>query len=86
MKQPLGDRVIIEPEATASVTESNIVIPDSAKSRPQKGTVAAAGDKCTKVKAGTIVYYGKFAGQEFPIEGDEKEYLIMRESEILAID
>ncbi|MFK5878362.1 MAG: co-chaperone GroES [Flavobacteriaceae bacterium] len=85
--QPLSDRVLIEPVAAETTTASGIIIPDSAKEKPQKGTVVAVG-KGTKeepmtVKVGDLVLYGKYAGTELSVEGND--YLIMRESDIFAI-
>ncbi len=85
--QPLADRVLIEPVAAETTTASGIIIPDSAKEKPQKGTVIAVG-KGTKeepmtVKVGDLVLYGKYAGTELSVEGND--YLIMRESDIFAI-
>jgi chaperonin GroES len=84
---PLSDRVLIEPAAAETKTASGIYIPDTAKEKPQKGTVVAVG-KGTKdhemtVKVGDAVLYGKYAGSELKLEG--KDYLIMREDDILAI-
>lgn len=85
--KPLADRVIIEPAASETKTASGIIIPDSAKEKPQKGTVVAVGngtkDQPLTVKKGDEVLYGKYAGTEITLEG--KNYLIMRESDILAI-
>ena len=85
--KPLEDRVLIEPAAAETKTSSGIIIPDSAKEKPQKGTVVAVG-KGTKenpitVKVGDQVLYGKYAGTELQHEGSD--YLIMKESDILAI-
>ena len=85
--KPLSDRVLIEPVAAETKTASGIFIPDTAKEKPQKGTVVAVG-KVTKdhemtVKVGDSVLYGKYAGTELKLEG--KDYLIMREDDILAI-
>ncbi|NUY81766.1 co-chaperone GroES [Flavobacterium sp. MAH-1] len=85
--QPLHDRVLIEPVAAETQTASGIYIPDTAKEKPQKGTVVAVG-KGTKdhemtVKAGDTVLYHKHAGTELKFEG--KDYLIMSEAEIFAI-
>ena len=85
--KPLADRVLIEPAAAETKTSSGIIIPDSAKEKPQKGTVVAVG-KGTKenpitVKVGNQVLYGKYAGTELQHEGSD--YLIMKESDILAI-
>lgn len=85
--QPLSDRVLIEPVAAETTTASGIIIPDSAKEKPQKGTVVAAGkgtkDEPMTVKVGDLVLYGKYAGTELSVEGND--YLIMRESDIFAI-
>lgn len=84
---PLHDRVIVKPAPAEEKTASGIIIPDTAKEKPQRGTVLAAGpgkkDEPMTVKAGDAVLYGKYAGTEISIEG--QDYLIMRESDILAI-
>ncbi len=84
---PLHDRVIVKAAAAEEKTAGGIIIPDTAKEKPQKGTVIAAGpgkkDEPVTVKAGNTVLYGKYAGTEIQIDGEE--YLIMRESDILAI-
>lgn len=84
--KPLADRVLIEPTAVETKTASGIIIPDSAKEKPQKGIVIAVGkgtkDQPMTVKKGDAVLYAKYAGTELNIEG--KDYLILRESEILA--
>jgi len=85
--KPLADRVIIEPAAAEEKTASGIIIPDTAKEKPQKGSVVAVGngkkDEPITVKVGDSVLYGKYAGTEITIDGEE--YLIMRESDIFAI-
>lgn len=85
--KPLSDRVVILPAEAEQVTSSGIIIPDTAKEKPQRGTVVAAGpgkkDEPITVKEGDLVLYGKYAGTEITIEG--KEYLILRESDVLAI-
>jgi chaperonin GroES len=85
--KPLSDRVIVEPAPAEEKTPGGIIIPDTAKEKPQKGTVVAVGpgkkDEPMTVKVGDIVLYGKYAGTEINIDG--KEYLIMRESDIYAI-
>jgi chaperonin GroES len=85
--RPLADRVIIRPQEAEAKTASGIIIPDSAKERPQKGTVMAAGpgtkDDKMEVKNGDVVLYGKYSGTEITIDG--KDYLIMKQSDILAI-
>lgn len=84
---PLHDRVIVKPAAAEEKTAGGIIIPDTAKEKPQRGTVVAAGtgkkDEPVTVKAGDTVLYGKYAGTEITIDGEE--FLIMRESDILAI-
>jgi chaperonin GroES len=85
--KPLADRVIIEPAAAEEKTASGIIIPDTAKEKPQKGSVVAVGngkkDEPITVKVDDSVLYGKYAGTEITIDGNE--YLIMRESDIFAI-
>ncbi len=85
--QPLADRVLVEPSAAETKTASGIIIPDTAKEKPQEGTVVAAGngkkDEPLTVKVGDRVLYGKYGGTEIKHEG--KDYLIMRESDIYAI-
>ncbi len=85
--KPLSDRVLIEPVAAETQTASGIFIPDTAKEKPQKGTVVAVGngkqDHTMTVKIGDSVLYGKYAGTELKFEG--KDYLIMREDDILAV-
>ncbi|HXD79733.1 MAG TPA: co-chaperone GroES [Puia sp.] len=84
---PLADRVIVKPAPAEEKTAGGIIIPDTAKEKPQRGTVVAAGpgkkDEPVTVKIGDTVLYGKYAGTEIQIEGDD--FLIMRESDILAI-
>lgn len=84
--QPLSDRVLIEPTAAEEVTASGIIIPDSAKEKPLRGTVLAVGtgtkDEEMILKEGDTVLYGKYAGSEIEIEG--KKYLLMRQSDVLA--
>lgn len=84
--KPLADRVLIEPMAAETTTASGIIIPDSAKEKPQKGTVIAVGqgtkDQPMTVIKGDTILYAKYAGTELVIDGNE--YLIMRESDILA--
>jgi len=89
MKQkPLKDRVLIEPMEAEEKTSSGIIIPDSAKEKPQKGKVVAVGDgkkdEPMTLKEGDTVVYGKYAGTEVTIDG--KDYLIMREDDILLIE
>ena len=84
---PLHDRVIVKAAAAEEKTAGGIIIPDTAKEKPQRGIVIAAGpgkkDEPVTVKTGDTVLYGKYAGTEIQIEG--QDYLIMRESDILAI-
>jgi chaperonin GroES len=85
--KPLADRVLIEAAEAETTTASGIIIPDSAKEKPQKGTVIAAGpgkkDEPLTVKVGDTVLYGKYSGTELAHEG--KDFLIMKESDIYAI-
>ena len=86
--KPLSDRVLIKPAEAEMKTAGGIIIPDSAKEKPLKGTVIATGngtkDEEMLVKAGDTVLYGKYAGTE--LEADGEKYLMMRQSDILAID
>ncbi|MFT5103679.1 MAG: chaperonin GroES [Candidatus Latescibacterota bacterium] len=85
--QPLSDRVVLEPQAAETKTASGLFIPDSAKEKPQQGKIVAVGsgkkDHDMTVKVGNTVLYGKYAGTELKLDG--KDYLIMREDDILAI-
>ncbi|MFA8450368.1 MAG: co-chaperone GroES [Bacteroidales bacterium] len=85
--KPLADRVVIAPAQAEEKTASGIIIPDTAKEKPQRGVVVAAGpgkvDEPMTVKIGDTVLYGKYAGTEINLEGED--YLIMRESDIVAI-
>lgn len=85
--KPLADRVLIEPVAAETKTASGIYIPDTAKEKPQNGIVVAVGpgtkDNPITVKVGDTVLYGKYTGTELKLEGSD--YLMMRESDILAI-
>ncbi len=85
--KPLADRVLVEPAAAEEKTASGIIIPDTAKEKPQRGEVVAVGsgkkDEPLTVKVGDQILYGKYAGTEITVEG--KDYLIMRESDIFAI-
>ena len=87
MIKPLADRVVIEPKEAETKTASGIFIPDTAKEKPQQGTVVAAGpgkkDEAMEVKVGDVVLYGKYAGTEVTVE--DKKYLIVKQSDILAI-
>jgi chaperonin GroES len=90
--KPLGDRVVIKPSPKEEITKSGLVIPDTAKEKPQEGTILAVGpgklDEDGKrvhmdVKVGDKVLYAKYAGTEIKLEGEE--HLIVKESDILAI-
>ncbi|HSQ46052.1 MAG TPA: co-chaperone GroES [Lutibacter sp.] len=85
--KPLADRVLVKPLPAEKTTASGLIIPDSAKEKQQKGTVIAIGnglkDEPMTVKVGDTVLFGKYAGTELVV--DSTEYLIMRESDILAI-
>lgn len=85
--KPLADRVLIEPTAAEEKTLSGIIIPDTAKEKPLRGKVLAAGqgtkDDPMILKAGDEVLYGKYAGTEIELEGIK--YLIMRQSDVLAV-
>lgn len=85
--KPLADRVLVEPAAAEEKTASGIIIPDTAKEKPQKGSVVAIGsgkkDEPLTVKVGDSILYGKYAGTEINVDG--KDYLIMRESDIFAV-
>jgi chaperonin GroES len=89
--KPLADRVVVRPSDAEEVSAGGLIIPDTAKEKPQRGTIVSAGpgkvENGTKidmtVKAGDIVLYGKYAGTEVTLEGED--LLIMRESDILGI-
>ena len=85
--KPIEDRVLIEPMEAVEKTASGIYIPDTAKEKPQKGTVIAVGsgkkDVNMEIKVNDVVLYGKYAGTE--INDDGKDYLMMKQSDILAI-
>ncbi len=89
--KPLGDRVLVRPDSAEETTSSGIIIPDSAKEKPQRGTVVAVGEGRVEdgkkiemsVKEGDKVLYGKYAGTEVEIDGEE--LMIMRENDILGV-
>jgi chaperonin GroES len=90
--KPLGSRVVVEPLESEEVTAGGIVLPDTAKEKPQKGTILAVGpgdrdddgDRIPMdVKVGDVVLYAKYSGTEIKVDG--KKLLILRESDILAI-
>lgn len=87
MIKPLADRVLVEPKEAETKTASGLYIPDTAKEKPQEGKVISAGpgkkDEPMEVKVGDEVIYGKYAGTEVTVEG--KKYLIVKQSDILAI-
>ena len=87
MIRPLADRVVIEPKEAETKTAAGLYIPDTAKEKPQQGTVVAAKtekkDEEMEVKVGDVVLYGKYSGTEVTV--DDKKYLIMKQSDILAI-
>ncbi len=85
--KPINDRVVVQPAPAEEVTSGGIIVPDTAKEKPQRGKIIAVGpgkdgNKLT-VKKGDVVLYGKYAGQEINHKG--KDYLIMREDDILVI-
>ena len=91
--QPLGNRVVVEREEASGKTAGGIVLPDTAKDKPQKGKVVAVGDgtvskdgtkRPLSVKAGDTVIFTSYAGDEFKLNGDQK-VLLMREDDILAV-
>lgn len=85
--KPINDRVIVKPAPAEAKTKGGIIIPDTAKEKPQRGEVIAVGPgkdgNMMTVRKGDIVLYGKYAGQEFNFKGND--YLIMREDDILVI-
>lgn len=85
--KPINDRVVVKPAAAEEKTEGGIIIPDTAKEKPQRGEVIAVGPgkdgNQMTVQVGDIVLYGKYAGQELSYKG--QDYLIMREDDILVV-
>src|SRR6188508_2951398 len=90
--RPLGDRVVVQPTAREEMTKSGIVLPDTAKEKPQEGSIVAAGpgrlnDKGERepmdVKVGDKVLYAKYAGTEFKLDGED--LLIVSQKDILAV-
>ncbi len=90
--QPLEDRIVVRPNDSEETTASGLVIPDTAKEKPQQGKVIAVGKGKVKddgktiplaVKEGDTILFGKYSGQEIKLESEE--YLIMREEEVLAV-
>ena len=86
MIKPLADRVLVEPKEAETKTASGLYIPDTAKEKPQQGVVIAVGpgkkDEPMELKAGDVVLYGNYAGTEVSYE--DKKYLIMKQSDVLA--
>ena len=87
MMKPISDRVVVKPAPAEEKTKGGIIIPDTAKEKPQRGEVIAVGPgkdgNLMTVQVGDIVLYGKYAGQEISYDG--QDYLIMREDDILVI-
>ena len=90
--KPLSDRVVVEPAPAEDMSSGGIILPDTAQEKPQQGTIVAAGPGkvsdsgktvSMEVKKGDRILYGKYSGTEFSFEGTD--YLIMRESDILAV-
>ena len=85
--KPLADRVLVEASEAETKTSSGIIIPDTAKEKPQRGKIVAVGpgtkENPVTVKVGDIILYGKYSGTE--LQQDGVDYLIMKESDILAI-
>jgi len=90
--QPLGDRVVVRPTPREEMTKSGIVLPDTAKEKPQEGMILATGPgrilddgkgEPMDVKVGQKVLYGKYAGTEFKV--DDEELLIVSQKDILAV-
>ncbi len=85
--KPINDRVVVRPADAEEKTKGGIIIPDTAKEKPQKGEIIAVGPgkegNAMTVKVGDTVLYGKYSGQELQFDGDN--YLIMREDDILVI-
>jgi chaperonin GroES len=90
--KPLGDRILVKPKESEGKTKSGIVLPDSAKEKPQEGVVIAVGEGARDedgkripmdIKKGNVVLYSKYSGTEVKIDG--VEHLIIRESDVLAI-
>ena len=90
--KPLADRIVVKPLEAKERTKSGLVVPDTAKEKPQEGKVLAVGTgrllddgavKALEIKHGDRVLYGKYSGTEVSIEGDD--YLILREEDVLAV-
>jgi chaperonin GroES len=87
MMKPINDRVVVKPFPAEEKTTGGIIIPDTAKEKPQKGEIVAVGPgkdgNAMTVQVGDVVLYGKYGGQELSYEG--VDYLIMREDDILVV-
>lgn len=85
--KPIADRVIVKPASADEKTKGGIIIPDTAKEKPQRGEIIAVGPgkdgNLMTVQVGDVVLYGKYSGQEINYEG--QDYLIMREDDILVV-
>jgi chaperonin GroES len=85
--KPINDRVVVKPALAEEKTQGGIIIPDTAKEKPQRGEIVAVGPgkdgNLMTVQVGDIVLYGKYAGQELQFKGED--YLIMREDDILIV-
>ncbi|WP_236974538.1 co-chaperone GroES [Membranihabitans maritimus] len=85
--KPINDRVVVKPAPADEKTKGGIIIPDTAKEKPQRGEIVAVGPgkdgNLMTVKAGDVVLYGKYSGQEISWQGED--YLIMREDDVLVI-
>lgn len=90
--KPLGDRIVVRPLEAQERTKSGLVLPDTAKEKPQEGKVIAVGTgrlldegsvKTLEIRSGDRVLYGKYAGTEVSLEGDD--FLILREEDVLAV-
>mgnify|MGYP000459917102 CR=1 FL=1 len=92
--QPLGDRVLVKPLDAEEKTKGGIVLPDTAKEKPQEGKIVAIGKgkvlddgkvRALEVKVGDTILYGKYSGTEVKLKDEEEECLIMNEDDIFAI-
>lgn len=81
--RPLGDRILVKPDPAEEKTESGLIIPDSAKDKPVRGTVVAVGPAAPSVKEGSKVLYGEHAGTEILL--DKESFLVMREEQLFGI-
>ena len=81
--KPIGNRIVVKTAKAEEKTASGIIIPDTAKEKPQQGTVVAVSDEIKSIKIDNTVLYGRFAGTEVSVQGEE--YLILDEGDVLAI-